>query len=1137
MTTPNEAILASAGSGKTYQLTNRYIALMAMQMREGGAAAPERIIALTFTRKAAGEFFDSILLKLAEAASDPEEAGKLSADPDAPLSGALAGLEPGDFRRLLRTFISRMPRLFLGTLDSFYGNILRSFPAEFGIASGFEVLDDYRAALAKEQVYDLVFTRNASGRRRADQEQKSFLEAFQRATIGKEQSGILRILDDFVDKLHKIYLDVPDPEKWGSPSAIWPGETSIPWLDESIDPNAELDRIERSFASREETKYSEKWWGEFRAEAAEYRPGQGFGYRMGTVIAKLVAQREELENGDALITLDRKKHEFDPVASEAALRLVHHFVGGEIRARLDRTRGIHRLLRDYEECYSGTVRRQGALTFQDIQLLLAGTGMDADAGEGPEGKGRPAQALLTQSPGGDERLRIDYRLDGRYDHWLLDEFQDTSFLQWKILRNLVDEVVQDTSGERSFFQVGDVKQAIYGWRGGDTRLFTDILRNYNSGGKDRIRIRSLDVSWRSGPDVIGPVNRVFRDHAAMENLGLPGAAVERWAGVWSEHRPSPPMEKKTGATLLLNPLPGEENQKAGKEDKFALVAGILREIEPVKRGIRCAVLVQGNKTGNQIVEYLRAHTDCPVASESDQSIAEDNPVNLALLSLFQNAAHPGDRHAWEHLRLTPYRAVIDREEFTPGRLARRTASAVFEMGFETASRKFLEQLGEELETGPDGALDPFSRGRAEAFLLAARQFDESGDRDIDRFLAYARKSTASDTAASGAVQVLTIHKAKGLTYDMAILPELEGGSMTKVNEDIAAPTNADREVQWVFAMPPKDVSAADPVLATHNAQGEADAAYESLCKFYVAMTRARYANYLVAEPLPKKATAKSFGRLLTNVLDESAPDGDEAEDGGEVSGRSDETEFGGQRARCLYRSDTPRTDPRWYEKFSMESEKGIAAVQATAPEPDDAPPPVPAVLARPRPGRRTPSGSEKATVTAAQIFSREGRAARAFGNLVHRFFEDIEWHDAETFPALAEKWKAEASPGLSPGSLGDAIEQVRRSLEDPGIAQALSRPSADAVCWRERSFEIHLDGEWLSGVFDRVVIEPDRASIFDFKTDRVAGDKESLDRAVEKYRPQLETYRQVLARMTGLPGGKIDTGLIFTRVPRLVRVS
>ena len=126
---PNEMILASAGSGKTWQLTNRYIGLMATQLRSGEPVTPERIVAVTFTRKAAGEFFDSILEKLAKAASDPEEGKRLAADAADPLSAILGTLDQSEFRLLLRIFIRKMPQLFLGTLDSF----LLQYPSRFSI--------------------------------------------------------------------------------------------------------------------------------------------------------------------------------------------------------------------------------------------------------------------------------------------------------------------------------------------------------------------------------------------------------------------------------------------------------------------------------------------------------------------------------------------------------------------------------------------------------------------------------------------------------------------------------------------------------------------------------------------------------------------------------------------------------------------------------------------------------------------------------------------------------------------------------------------------------------------------------------------------------------------------------------------
>src|SRR3954471_11130411 len=92
-------ILASAGSGKTYALTNRFVGLLAR------GAAPERIVALTFTRKAAGEFFDEILQKLASAARDPKIAWRIAGELDQPSLG------PEDFRRMLRAVVETMHRL------------------------------------------------------------------------------------------------------------------------------------------------------------------------------------------------------------------------------------------------------------------------------------------------------------------------------------------------------------------------------------------------------------------------------------------------------------------------------------------------------------------------------------------------------------------------------------------------------------------------------------------------------------------------------------------------------------------------------------------------------------------------------------------------------------------------------------------------------------------------------------------------------------------------------------------------------------------------------------------------------------------------------------------------------------------
>lgn len=1092
MELPHEMILASAGSGKTWQLTNRYIALMALQLRGGQEVAPERILAATFTRKAAGEFFDSILLKLAKAASDPKEAAALAADRNDPLSPVLATLSPEDYARLLRVFVSRMPRLFLGTLDSFFANLLRAFPAEFGLAGGFETMDEHQSAVARARVYETVFSPPPRRGKGGGDAQGAFLEAFRLATLGSDENRVAKQLDGYLDGLHDLFLLAPSERCWGRAEAIW-RDGGRHWFPGEVEPGKEGRRLLgalRTLEARGE-KVEWKYWDEFVAEIAGHRPGLPLPPRIKYVAERVLPLWREVSAGATAIKFNRTVHELGPDACEPLRLLFQWIVGGELKAKLDRTRGVRGLLQLYESAYAGQVRRRGLLTFQDVQLLLAGRG-------GDEGEASPT---FTQRPGDEGRLRIDYRLDARYDHWLLDEFQDTNPLQWRVIENLVDEVVQDASGTRSLFQVGDLKQAIYAWRGGDTRLFSDIAARYNAH-EERIRRRHLDVSWRSGHDVIDPVNRVFGDRAALAGLGIPEAALAQWE--WHDHRVSPKGEDYEGCTYLLQPAV-PDGTKPEKEDVHALVAGILEEIDPVRRGLSCAILVQRNREGEALVDALRARTRIPVVGESEIFIASDNPLNRALLSLFQVAAHPGDTFAWEHLRMGPLRSRIEQEGWSPAAFSRRILAEVFADGVEAVVRRWTEAL----ETQVGAPLDEFTRGRAEEFALAGRAFDESGGRDIDEFLARVERHRIREAAGSNAVQVMTVHKSKGLTFDAVILPDLGGNSLDSARREIGAKQNEAREVEWVLEMPRKEFVEADPVLSDYAGERAAEAAYENLCKFYVAMTRASRANYLVVEPRPASSESRNFVKLLEDVL------------GGEAR----EEVFGEAAAAVLYESATPRTNRRWFEAFRRMEEP-----EEKAEETSSAFAGVDPGCARLRPRRRTPSGTEKASVSAAQIFGRGGEA-REFGTLVHALFEEIEWSEEVDLAALEARWRSAhpASPALDA-----AFDQVRGVLGDPCLRAALARPGERAEVWRERSFEILLGDEWLSGTFDRVVIERDAtgrpvaAGILDFKTDR-AQTEDEIAGIVRQYRPQLETYREVLRRMTGLPAEAIRCQLLLTR--------
>ncbi|MEM9280726.1 MAG: UvrD-helicase domain-containing protein [Verrucomicrobiota bacterium] len=1101
----HEMILASAGSGKTYQLTNRYIGLMAMQLVAEQEVTPEKIIAVTFTRKAAGEFFEKILEKLAEAARDPAKAPAL--DTGDAMAEAVSRLSQEDFTRLLRLFISRMPRLFLGTLDSFYSNLLRSFPSEFGLAGDFEILDPHLEGLARRDVYRSVFRRrfdfSADNDTKGNLAQREFLEAFRQATFGKEESRIRRELDQFVSDLHHLFLEAPHGNRWGREKAIWPN--GCPFLGGRTDLQKDFAELFDLFRQADDpeggkeapTRVQWLYWEEFREEAPLHVPGAKLTNRIAYMLRTILPHWADLEAGDATISFNRKNHTLGPEECVVLIRILQHLVGNEIETRLQRTHGIWQLLQRYESTYAERIRRQGQLTFQDLALLLAGTAAD-DAAEVP---------LLSQVAGGDDRLQIDYRLDARYDHWLLDEFQDTSFLQWKVIANLIDEVIQDTSGERSLFQVGDIKQSIYSWRGGDPTLFRDIYHHYNQY-ESRLVRRDLDVSWRSGHDVIAPVNAIFGNRAVLEAVDIPHATLDRWE--WNDHQVSPDHESLVGYTAFMNPIP-PEGERSIEEDRFAVVVSLLNEIQPIQRGIECAILVQTNRVGRRLVDYIRAHSDVPVMSEADVPIATDNALNRLVISYLQLAAHPGDTFSWQHLRLTPYRAIIDENGWTSRQLSSRIRHRIFEEGFEEVIRDFINRLA----LLPSLDLDPFSRHRGEELALSARLFDRDGSRDIDEFLSFARNRTVREPDARSAVQVMTIHKSKGLTFDAVILPDLESQSLTTARSDIGAKKTADREIAWVFDLPRKEIYQADKTLRTYHAEREADAAFENLCKLYVAMTRARCANYFITDPRGKNARSNNFVKLIETALDEADPV---------------ETTIGDTTVLMRFQTDLPTTLEDWFETFTLTETPSEIPVSI---------PQLPDSLARFRPKRRTPSGSELASVTAPQIFHQNSREARNFGTLVHAIFEDVEWLKPDTADTLRSRWQNQIE--LSKELTQDALNLVIDCLDQRPIRKAFTQPVTKTEVWRERSFEILLEGEWLSGTFDRVVVTkddlgtPQSATIIDFKTDRIDS-PEDIEAVTKSYRPQLQLYRKVLARMLNLPHQAITAQLLMARKGDLVIV-
>ena len=1046
-------ILASAGSGKTYALTNRFVALLAR------GAAPERIVALTFTRKAAGEFFDEILHKLARAASQADTAAKVAGEIGRP------ELRCADFQRLLRAMVDAMPRLRLGTLDSFFARIARVFPFELGLAGDFEVLEEHAARLERQRVLRRMFTHTGE----LDAAQKEFIEAFKRATFGADEKQLGPKLESFLDAHQERFLEARAPGLWGNAQRIWP--QGNPWLDAKVDRDAAAGVLREWLVRAPIEERQRGRWREFLEAIEVWAPGMLPVRELEYVLKKTLAAWPALIAGNAVLEFDRKKQTLGAEACAALADLTRHVIGGELLRRLATTRGIHLVLHGYEAVYHDSVRRAGKLTFGDVQRLL-----QPDDGAG----------ALTREAGAEGRLFIDYRLDAEIDHWLLDEFQDTSHGQWNVLRNLIDEVVQDPTGTRSFFCVGDVKQAIFTWREGDPRLFREILNHYTAAAPGAIAERHLVDSWRSGPPLIELVNSVFGDSAVLDEL-FPGEAAESWSREWRAHVSAVPQRQGQAAVLLAG----------DQAERWERLVAILQEIRPLERGLTCAVLVPKNSTAAALADYLRRAGGLPAVAESDLHVCTDNPVGAALLALMQAAAYPGDTLAWEHVLMTPLGAVLaaagiqNREDATTVLLAQIHAD-----GFERTVERWLRRI----ETW-SGA-DEFGRARARQFAAAAARYDQTGSRDVAEFIQFMERHVVRDSESAAVVRVMTIHKSKGLGFDVVVLPDLQGKRIDERRGGLAVQKAGDRSVEWVLDLPPKLFYEADDVLSGHVRAAEAEACYEALSLLYVALTRAKRGLYAIVEPAGD-SVSRNYPKLLTETL------GAEEKD----------IRIGKLTTRGLWASG----DPDWAEAIPT-----VAGVSRTTVEeilPLEVP--VPAGRAG-RPARR-PSAEPATRLPAARLFSLERMASAEFGDAVHALLAEVEWGT----DAAEARWREQ-------GRIGPALEDALACLRAPALA-AVWREQPHAAVWRERAFEIVLDEAWVTGVCDRVIVERDpsgrarRATVFDFKTDAVADDA-AMAEAAQRYASQLNLYRRVTAKLAGLPLGAVGCELVFTRLRRRVPV-
>ena len=1036
---PGERLLirASAGTGKTYQLTNRIIAHLHRNVD------PARILAATFTRNAASEILDRVLVRLARAATSTDELQQLSQasgaeDLDGPRCGELLG-----------TLIGQLQSVRVSTLDSYFHKIATSFCLELGLPQAWQILDRIDViALKHRAIQNVIQGAQAKTMRQ-------LVNLIAGSDAGRSVSNVLT---DVVESLYAVYLEAP-AEAWTwidapAPATKTEHREALTRFEQALDSEAKVHRDAIDAAGQRD-------WYEF--------------VRKG-IAAKVAVGETKFNRAEIPVDVVDAYEEMLAVAS-----------ADELHQLASQTTATRELLELFDTEYRELKRQERSLEFDDITRTIA-------------------ESTLSHSSS-----RLAHRLNGSVDHLLLDEFQDTSPLQWQVLEPLAREVVGEEN-ERSFFCVGDQKQAIYGWRGGVASIFGTLENRL-----PELEGGNLVESYRSSPIVIETVNQVFSRLDRHQDLGDLTPCVGEWSAGFPTH------------VAHFTDRPGYTSLRTGsvRADYWDSVAAEIARITEEADAFEVGVLVRQNRTVARLVRELRER-NVPASEEGGFALTDAEPVRT-LLSLAQLADHPGDSLARYHVAHSPLGVCLGLSPDTPPdevlEIARRVRRELSERGYGAQIGLWAHQLA--------ASADRRERFRLSQLVRLSWRYDERATRRPADWVRFVENTRFGDPT-SDRVRVMTLHQAKGLEFPIVILPELNAGlagqtgSLAARRPDPTQPPDRvcrTRNKELSRLMPPRihDVYLSDDVRETE----------ESLCERHVAMTRARFALHLIIPPSAKTVTAlpaTPVGLLRATLTDGEKLAPDQLVD-----------EWGDSEWFRQVEAETP--DER--EELPLD----IRLKPLTGPR---------------RRGRTrvAPSGLEgtPSAVPVARVFEPGSTAAMDHGTLVHAWMEEISW--LEEPPAIDTLKEVAAGLGIAFENLDGRIERFLEQLKNPAVSNLMRRSAYDdptslpfddvsrneiatadyeAHVQNEAPFVVDEEGAVLRGTIDRLVLLQceDRvlaADVIDFKTDHLGGPEE-LDAKLEHYRGQLQAYRRAVTRLYKLNPGQIAARIVFLSTGQVVPVD
>lgn len=732
-----EVIRASAGSGKTYVLVQRYLSLLLH------GESPRTILASTFTVRAAGEIRERVLRRIAEAVRNPEARHRMEQEFGQAISQARIEL-------LLGQTISELAHAAICTLDALVAKIAGGLTIECGLPLGWRMSE--LPGLSRELGSELVTLQARELGKllsmivRSDASRRIAQPLIETCLRFHEQLQVYGAQAFFIGNSEKLDLPI---RAWAS------GISSIPLpLTKTKTPRTHFSRAIETL--------------------------------------KTALQNEDLSGLFTLPliqrALERSSFDREDLSSETyepLWELAERLRAYEKTRLVERSQVLLMVLAHFDDLYRSHQHRSGLVKHSDLLLAVA-------------------RYMAEDTLSG-----VAYALDQRFSHILLDEFQDTSPLQWRVLRPFLKEILGDSARNRTAFIVGDPKQAIYGWRGGSAAIFDEVTESLPADWNER----ALAESYRSSAVVLDFVNRVFQNLQPVKSEYA--CVADQFRSAFTTHR-------------ATRELPGRVTFSVSEQSASEWVRSTIEGIFAVNTNATVGILTRRNDTVVEIVRELR-HAGISAVGDGKAGSERTVPVE-AIKYLLHYSLHPADSEA----RFIVEQSGIlgDGESID---VAVRTACSpqlIQRLVRLHRSGRLTAEQARDIELAIGALADGIERGANARELIALLQ-------------------TQPLSGGKGQVSVMTMHRAKGLEFEYVLLPELD----QKLIRNVPPGMLTWQEPDGTYRVTPymsEEHQQVDPRFSAADLEMRKAETAEALCLMYVALTRAVSELHLFSPVVSRK---------------------------------------------------------------------------------------------------------------------------------------------------------------------------------------------------------------------------------------------------------------------------------------------